>query len=133
MPVAFSYDIDPTRRLVTARPDSPTNIADWEGLLDRVAADPRFQPGFSLLSDRRHLNIEPDAAYVRASIEAVAERRDAFGGSRFAILTSHLATYGMARMAEALAENRGIEWQVFMNERDALEWLSPADETRGPS
>lgn len=106
------------------RPETRPSVEDWEEMLDRVSADPLFQPGFSLLSDRRHLMVEPDAVYVRATIEAVAARRDAFGSSRFAVLTSHLATYGMARMAEALAENRGIQWRVFMDPGEATQWLS---------
>jgi hypothetical protein len=123
--VPFSYHIDTSRRLVTVRPESAPTIEDWEDVLDRVAADPSFHSGFSVISDRWHLQVEPDAAYVRATIEAVADRRAAFGGSRFAVLTSHLATYGMARMAEALAENRGIKWRVFMDRDEAMRWVVP--------
>jgi hypothetical protein len=122
--VAFTYDIAPDRRIVTVCPESPPSLDDWENLLDRVAADPRFRIGFHVLSDRRHLNVEPDAVYVRSSIEAVSARRASFGHSRFAVLTSHLATYGMARMAEALAENRGIQWCVFMDPEEAAQWLA---------
>ena len=122
--MAFSYEIDPDRRLVIVRPESRPSISDWEDVLDRVAADPGFERGFGLMSDRRHLHVEPDASYVRATIDAVASRRASFGATRFAILTSHLATYGMARMAEALAENRGIEWRVFMEPDEASRWLT---------
>lgn len=122
--MAFSYEIDTERRLVTIRPELRPSIEDWEDVLDRVAADPRFQYGFHLLSDRRHLQVEPDASYVRATIEAVVARRASFGRTRFAVLTSHLATYGMARMAEALAENRGIHWRVFMDADEGARWLS---------
>ncbi len=123
--MAFSYVVDPARLLVTLRPECPPTLEDWEDVLDRVAADPLFRRGFHVMSDRLHLQVEPDASYVRTTIEAVAERHAAFGESRFAVLTSHLATYGMARMAEALAENRGIAWRVFMNEAEAVQWLFP--------
>jgi hypothetical protein len=129
--VPFSYEIDSDRRLVIVRPESPPSTGDWEDMLDRVAADPRFQQGFNLLSDRQHLHSEPDAIYVHTTIDAVAARA-VFRSTRFAVLTSHLATYGMARMAEALAENRGIEWRVFMDRAEAMRWLSDA-ETRAPS
>jgi hypothetical protein len=43
-----------------------------------------------------------------------------FKGFRWASLTSHLASFGMGRMAEALAENRGIEYRVFQDEAEAL-------------
>lgn len=122
--MAFTYVIDPDHHLVTVRPETHPTAQDWAEVLDRVAADPKFRPGFHVLSNRWHLQVEPDVGYVRATIEAVADRRAAFGRSRFAVLTSHLATYGMARMAEALAENRGIEWRVFMDEAQALAWLA---------
>jgi hypothetical protein len=122
--VAFIYTIDTTRRVVTLSPQGVPSVEDWEDVLDRVAADPLFRRGFGVLSDRRHLHTEPDATYVRATIDAVFARRAAFGESRFAILTSHLATFGMARMAEALADNRGIAWRVFMDESEIWKWLA---------
>jgi hypothetical protein len=128
--MAFSYYIDTSQRVVTVRPEGPPSIEDWEDLLDQVAADPLFRPGFHIVSDRRHLQIEPDAAYVRATVEAVVVRRAAFAQSRFAVLTAHLPTYGMARMAEALAENRGIQWRVFTDAQQAEQWFA---ETREPS
>lgn len=122
--MAFNYEIDSDRRLVTVRPEPRPSVEDWESVLDRIAADSRFERGFSFLSDRRHLDHEPDVAYVRATIDAVDSRRAVFGATRFGVLTYHLATYGMARMAEALADNRGIVWRVFMDEGEAMRWLA---------
>lgn len=68
--------------------------------------------------------VEPDGTYVRATMEAVSAGQGTFRNSRFGVLTSHLATYGMARMAEALAENRGIQWRVFMDPEEAAHWLA---------
>jgi hypothetical protein len=121
--MAFSHDIDPARRLVTIRADRLPSLRDLEDVLHRVQSDPRFQPGFGVLSDRRHFDAESDAPYVRAAIDALARRHDTFHPTRFAIVTSHLATYGMGRMAEVYAENRNVLFRVFMDELSALAWL----------
>ncbi len=122
--LSFHYSIDPSRRLVVLRPDAPPSLEDWAEVLDRVARDPAFSPDFGVLSDRRHLVKEPTADYAKRSVTAIEERSRQFPGTRFAILTSHLATYGMGRLAEAYAENRGIAFRVFTSEADAMEWLS---------
>jgi hypothetical protein len=122
--MAFAHEIDVARRLVIVRPDGVPTIQDWTDLLDRLAADPAFQPGFGVVSDRRHLLVTPTAEYVRTSVEAIAQRRGVFGRSRWAILTSHQATYGMARMAEAYADNREIAFSAFAEMDEAIAWAT---------
>jgi hypothetical protein len=122
--MSFAYRIDVQRRLVVLRPDTVPSLRDWENVLDRVASDPLFAAGFGVLSDRVHLKTEPDADYVRGSIAAIEQRSGTFRRTRWAILTSHLPTYGMGRMAEAYAENRDIELRVFTVESEALDWLA---------
>jgi hypothetical protein len=41
-----------------------------------------------------------------------------------AILSGNLATYGMGRMAEMLADNRELEFRVFTDEAEAIRWAS---------
>jgi hypothetical protein len=120
--MVFAREIDVARRLVIVRPDSAPTIEDWTDLLDRLARDPDFQPGFGIISDRRLLEGTPTVEYVRASVEAIAERGHLFGKSRWAIVTSRPATYGMARMAQAYAENRGIAFTAFADLDEAIAW-----------
>jgi hypothetical protein len=124
----FEYSVDRERKLVVVRPDATPTIGDWISLLDRLATDPAFRPDYGIISDRRHLTIAPSVEYVRASIQAIADRREHFGSSRWAILTSHMASYGMARMAEAYADNRGIAFRVFLDdEKGAVRWAGGGD------
>lgn len=120
----FTYRIDPALGLVrlSGGEELPT-VADLEEVLDRLLADPQFRPGFGVLVERRQLNVAPDRTYVRGGIEALAARRGHFGPSRFASLTLNLTSFGMGRMGEAFADNRDVPYRVFMNERDAVEWL----------
>lgn len=99
-------------------------MSDWQELLDRLAADPAVEPGFGLLSDRRHINVPPTTTYVRGSIDALAAHGDFFRSRRIAILTTDLATYGMARMAEVYAEGCRLAFKAFQDEEQAIAWAS---------
>lgn len=122
--VPFTYLIDPSLGLVrlTSGETLPT-VPDLEQALDRLLADPQFRPGFGVLVERRQLHVAPDSSYVRGGIEALAVRRERFGHTRFASLTGHLTSFGMGRMGEAYADNRGVPYRVFRNEEEALLWL----------
>ena len=123
-PVPFSYTIDPQLGLVRFHPgDSLPSLQELETVLDQLAQDPLFKPGFGVLVDRRHFTVEPDVGYVRGGISAIAARQARFGNTRWASITSHLASYGMGRMAEAYAEHRGVLYRIFTDEAEAMEWL----------
>jgi hypothetical protein len=122
--MAFAYNIDPLLGLVRLDPgqDLPS-VSDFEGAIDRLASDPLFRAGFGVLVERRQFQVEPAVGYVRGAIDALASRRGSFGDTRWSSITSHLTSYGMGRMAEAFAENRGVKYRVFMDEREAIMWL----------
>lgn len=122
--VPFSYTIDPQLGLVRFHPgDELPSLQELEAVLDQLAQDPLFRPGFAVIVDRRHFTMEPDVGYVRGGISAIAERHARFGQTRWASVTSHLASYGMGRMAEAYAEHRGVQYRVFTDEAEAMAWL----------
>lgn len=122
--VALTYNLDPVRRLVRIVLHEPPTLLDAEAVLDQLAADPQFGPGFRVLVDRWQLMLEPDEAYVRGAIEAIASRGPRFTGVRWAAVTSHLSGYRMVRLLiEPFAQQRGVEYRVFMDEGQALEWL----------
>ncbi len=122
MPFTYVIDSDLGLVRVIAGEELPS-LADLENVLDRLASDPLFRPGCGVLVERRHFTVEPDVTYVRGGLDAIVARRDRLGSTRWASLTTHLATYGMGRMAEAYAENRGVAYRVFMDEAEALTWL----------
>lgn len=125
----FSVEIDPGRRLVLLRPDVQPTLQDWVDVIDRAMEDPDFQPGFSFLSDRRHIAEPPSKEYVRGSIDALAVRSARLGpGCRVAVVTAHEATFGMARMAEALAEPREVTFRVFRDYEQGVRWAMTGEE-----
>jgi hypothetical protein len=124
----FDYDVDAARRLVVLRPADAPTLQDWVDVLDQLMADERIGAGFGIVSDRRHFSTAPPVEYVRESIRALADRRAFFGSRRVAIVTGHLATYGMARMGEAFAEDRGLAFRVFEDLDDAVNWATGTSE-----
>lgn len=125
--MAFEYGIDAERRVVVTRPQTAPSLGDWIDVLDRLSADPRVLPAFGIVSDRRHVTSAPDLTYVRGSIQALADRRAFSETRRIAIVTSHLASFGMARMAEVYAEACGLHFRVFMDLDEAIAWAATAD------
>jgi PhnB protein len=122
--VALSYSLDPSRRLVRLVLHEPPTLLDLEAVIDRLAADSQFGPGYGVLADRWRVTAEPDEAIVRAAIEAIARRKDRFANVRWATVTSHLSGYRMGRLLiEPFADQRGVAYRVFMDEAQALEWL----------
>jgi hypothetical protein len=125
----FTFEVDPTRRLVLLRPDSPPTLEDWVDVIDRALAHPAFQAGFNFLSDRRHIAEPPTKDYVRGSMEALAARQARLGPDcRVAVVTAHDATFGMARMAEAHAEARRVNFRGFRDYERAVRWATTGED-----
>ena len=121
----FSLDVDPNRALVLLRPDAPPSLQDWIDVIDRALAHPDYLSGFNFVSDRRHIADPPSKEYVRGSIEALVARRERLGPEcRVAVVTSHDAPFGMARMAEAYAEPRAVEFRGFRDYDAAIAWAT---------
>jgi hypothetical protein len=76
-----------------------------------------------VLGDRRRVtNIgAPDNA--RAAVEGLLQHKEFMQGGRFALLVDRPASFGMARMFQALADNLPLEVGVFYELAEAEEWL----------
>jgi hypothetical protein len=115
------YSIDPALRLVTFAPVVLPTLEEFARALDQLASDGLFRSGFRVLVDRRFLTVEPGADYVRGAIDLLGHER--FAGVRWASLTAHVASFGMGRMGEALAEDRGVAYRVFTDPAEVMDWL----------
>jgi hypothetical protein len=121
-----TYAIDAHLRLVTFRLYDWPTLLEFQDALDRLAKDPLLAKGIRVLVDQRLVTTDPDAEYVRRGIDNLAHRWPTLRGARWASLTTSPVTYGMGRMAEALAQRRGVEFRVFMSEAEAMDWLLTA-------
>lgn len=91
--------------------------------------DPRFRPGFQILSDHTAVGspLTPDQAKMMiAHLETLGKY---LKDSRWAVVTHKDASFGMFRMASVLAERIPMEIRAFYSHEEAEAWL--AEKTRG--
>src|SRR6185369_14983601 len=98
----LTYEIDVASRLVILTCGN-TTLERWRGVMLEVFADPRFQPGFSVLVDCRTATLTPATRDVQGVIAFIASHHVMLGRARWAVVVERDAGYGMARMAEAIA------------------------------
>lgn len=128
MPVA--YQLDPGKRLLVVVYSELVTFEEWAATLTAAFSDPAYEPGFSLLVDRRGA-LPPTRAFADAVVTFVRKHRQKFGDAKVAILVSDVAAFGMARMQEMLNESAEIETRAFKSEAEALEWLLGSSPTDG--
>ena len=116
--------IDPAQQVVTLRLNDDAELADWRNAFEAAIARVAYRPGFHFLLDWRHLVTVPSTAFVEGVVRTVDNRRAELGLCRWAILASADASFGMARMADMLADNRYTDAAAFVDEALAVEWLS---------
>ncbi len=123
-PMAYRYRIEPSLGLLLDRFEGKMGWHDlWEGTLES-AEDPEFRPGMNVVTDLT--NAELDLGYkemrelVSATVNAPTVR---FG--RVAIIAPGPLRYGLARMYDALSEEKGLyhELRIFSDFWEARTWL----------
>jgi hypothetical protein len=119
--MAWSYEIDPSRRLVHVR---VVGILCDQDLVDgdaELRGDPEFDPAYRQLVDLR----EADGTAVTSDgVRELARQPPLFfPESRRAIVVASDLGYGMARMFELMRDNKSGEIRVFDSLDDALEWI----------
>ena len=123
---AFTYRIDPATRTVQFTYQRQPEFGEWRSVMARVLDDPRFRPGYSMLSDRRALTEAAAPGVIRRMAEFVSKHQPHFNGCRWAVVVApwQLAEYGMARMGSALFERACIDLRAFTDFDVALQWVT---------
>lgn len=102
--------------LPTGEPDENVRF------LNRILADPEYQPDFGFLRDRRGL--APLSVDEATKAAGLAEAVPALRGKRWAIVVDDLVNYGTSRMQQTIAEWHGLEVRIFNSIADARAWLT---------
>jgi hypothetical protein len=116
------YKIDKERRLVLSFGSGVLTREDVLGHIDKLSADPDFDPGFSQLQDYTQFTgiaITPD------DMRVIAKRTIFSPNSRRALLVKNDVQFGVARMVEI---HRGLNGEtglrVFRTLDEALDWIA---------
>ena len=115
------YTIDKQRRLVMTSGAGPLTREDILGHMNRLSADPDFEPDFCQLADFRHIT---DILFGPEEVRQFAERDIYSPSARRAFLVRDDLQFGLARMFEIHRELRGETGiRVFRTLDEALGWV----------
>lgn len=125
--MAVTYSIDGPARTVVVDLSAEASAAQLGGALGRLLDDPGFRPGFSLLIDGRSAP-HPDTRCVRRFVQLLEEHQARLSGARIALVAPDPASFGMARMAQILAERLPLRVVPFRELAGARDWARAAAE-----
>ena len=98
------------------------SFADHVAALRDLACSPELAPGIPVLLDARDLRLLPNAAEAEV-LAGLLANQGVLGRHRVAVVVNAGTQYGVARMVCTVAELRGADAKVFMEEPAALSWL----------
>jgi hypothetical protein len=101
--------------------DTPT-LEEWSAAMMAIMADPGCHPGLCVLMDRTSAG-PPTTEFLRGLAAFVDEHRDVVRGWSVAMVVADTASYGMARMGQALLARAGVSFEIFQTPADAEGWL----------
>ena len=117
MPIEYKIDIK--QGSIFTRYFGETSDAVIVQNSSNLRSDPDFQPDFDHLIDFSKFVGAMSAETVRQ----LAEKRPSGPGSRRAMGVSRDVAYGMGRMYGSLTSEEGMEFSVFYQVEQAMEWL----------
>ncbi|MCA9509104.1 MAG: hypothetical protein R3E88_01785 [Myxococcota bacterium] len=116
------YDIDSERGIVLSRGWGSVSDADLLTHQRRLAVDPRFSPAMNQLYDLR--DVTEVEKVTSAGIRELAQHSPFGAGSRRVVLVASRVTFGLARMFQALADEKPDELRVVFDEMvEAERWI----------
>lgn len=118
--MAYTYSVDPARRLVVSRASGVFTPDDVIGVRQQVVRDPAFDPSFDQiidLTDATELRFDYDAmlAVAASSISQTVVRR--------AIVARTTEQHGLACVFQVASEQVGQRIDIFKTFDEADEWL----------
>src|SRR5919112_1768665 len=120
----YAYEIDVERRLVVAVFSGDATLADADGIMTALHADPRHSFRFNRVYDCRAVTRLPPLSELRGVAELFRRRVDRTVRPRRAIIVRPGAAYGLGRMLQALLDLAGLELNIFTDFDEAIAWAT---------
>src|SRR5687768_11292515 len=122
MPKTY-FKIYPGRQLVSIHWAGVPSVEEWYKMIELVLGHPDYRRGMSFITYRAGSHKAITATYVRGVLQALELRSQWMMPLNIAMVAPAAATFGMARMAETLAESTTICLRAFKRTREAMQWL----------
>jgi hypothetical protein len=122
----MNYRIDPARGFVLLTASARPTIERWTALMDRVLADPAFQPGYSFVADYRNVVVPPDRAYVDAQVVYAQSKAAIIGPLRWAIIVPSRpqAAHAVTQALDTVAGRPDVTLRAFTDFEAGIRWAS---------
>ena len=121
MPASFWIARDANTVLLVLRGDVDLN--ERTSAIRDIIKGETFVSGMDILEDRRELKTIESTASIQEWLSTLADYGHALNGTRWAIVASSPAAYGMANVTSVLAEEHGLSIRGFNNMGEACTWL----------
>lgn len=123
MPI--TYVLDPAIKLIRAEVEGEFSAADMlRCVMDAgVEAD---GPGWNIISDHRRIAHPATRNQLEQLTSRLESMRLYFSNARWAVVTTNIASFGMMRMLQVMAERIPIQLQIFDRYDEAERWASGA-------
>jgi hypothetical protein len=123
--VPIEYEIDEEREMVRTTARGVLTSAELLAHVRRLATDDALpRPLYEIWDGTDVDRLDARGTNVRGFINAAAAARDKFGPARLAIVAPTPVVFGLARMAQALAEFTPFRIAVFHDREDADAWMA---------
>jgi len=122
MPI--EYRIEKDKKKVSAIATGIVSVEDMVRATTSIVKDPSFIPGFDILSDHTRIERPLETEQLKALVSHMTGLTTYCSNSRWVVVTSKVASYGMMRMLAAYLAIVPMELQVFYSFDDAEKWLS---------
>lgn len=122
MPI--TYQIEPDSGDIYVAVTGSFTTEEIISSLSQATAAPQFRPGCNILSDHRQIEIPITPQQLTLMIEHLRLLESKFRFSRWAIVATQPASYGMMRMFAVYAEPLPLEIKVFRDYDAAQNWLN---------
>ena len=127
--MSFRYRIDAPNRRATIVVEGVVSPAAFAQAMDKLFADPSYQPQIDIIYDRRAVQAQPDPKNFSQMVAYLAAHRDRLSGCRWAMVVAPEVQAAMDSVAaeEAYGTLVGIEARTFLRLEDANAWLDRED------
>ena len=127
--MSFRYRIDAPHRRATIVVEGIVSPKAFGETMDKLFADPSWQPHSDIIYDRRAVQAQPESGNATQMIAYMAAHRDHLAGCRWAIVVAPEVQAAMASVAaeEAVSALVGVDVRTFIRLEDANAWLDRED------
>jgi hypothetical protein len=122
--MSIEYRIDPENRRISISIVGDFAFSEAVDVLKRVTTSPDFEPGFDILSDHTQIGRAIGVEEAKDLVAMLRPLADRLRGTRWAVATSRIDSFGMMRMLSGLAESIPLEIRAFHNMEEAEAWLN---------